>query len=118
MLDALQKREQHYYARGYDPYRIGHRLVDVDGHGNASYDYEERLVRYLKDRGAIPDDGNPYVEDWRRLSFEEFQTLWRAWQRVEGLGDREVQNWLDGTRTEEQWGDLMRRLIDWEREHE
>ncbi|EJD04876.1 FAD/NAD-binding domain-containing protein [Fomitiporia mediterranea MF3/22] len=118
MLNSLRKREAHYYERGYDPYRVGHRLEDVDGFGNASYVYEEGLLNFLKDRGAVPDDGRPYVEQWRRLRFEEFQTLWRAWKRVEDRGSLAIEQWLDGIRTENEWGDLMQRLIRWEKNHE
>ena len=118
MLAALRAREDHCRECGYDPYYIGHHLEDIDGFGNASYAYEENLVDFLKERGAIPDDGKPYVEEWRRLKFEDYETLWRAWQRVESLGAREVNRWLDGVETEEEWADLVHRLIAWQRDQD
>ncbi|KAL5478743.1 hypothetical protein ACEPAI_2020 [Sanghuangporus weigelae] len=118
MLARLRAREAHCRECGYDPFKIGHRIEDIDGFGNASYVYEEGLVDFLKERGAIPDDGKPYVEEWRRLKFEEYETLWLAWQRVESLGARETDKWLDGVETEEEWADLMHRLIDWQRDHD
>lgn len=115
MLRSLEEREAHYRERGFDPYTVGHRLVDVDGTGNASYVYQEGLVDYLKQRGARRDDGQAYVEKWRRFQRSEYEALWRAWMRVEKGGPRAVEEWLDGVKTEEEWAGLMQRLIEWDR---
>ncbi|KAI5120008.1 hypothetical protein M0805_008469 [Coniferiporia weirii] len=122
MLAQLRRREAHFRERGVDPYKAGHRLIDVDAdpdeggrRPDASHAYQDELVRFLKERGALPDDGRPFVEEWRRWSREEAGALWDGWQRVEGLGGEEVERWVAGARTEEEWVDVMHRLVEWEK---
>jgi len=68
---------------------------------------------------VIPDDGKPYVEQWRRWTRQNGMLLARAWRRVAELG--EESRWLDGVESEDDWADMMTRLakwqIDWEEEH-
>ncbi|KAH8115093.1 FAD/NAD-binding domain-containing protein [Phellopilus nigrolimitatus] len=116
MLTQLRKREAHFRERGFDPYREGHRLIDVEGgQRDASHEYQDALIHFLKKRGALPDDGQPFVEQWRRRSRNESEALWRAWERVESLGKEEIERWLKGVRTENEWAGVMDRLIEWEK---
>lgn len=113
MLAALVTREASLRARGFDPYYAGHKMVGGDGEAQA---YQNALVAFLKARGRLPDDGREYVEPWRRMAREEAQRLARAWSRVQRLGLEK--RWLEGVVTEDQWADLMWRLLDWQRKWE
>ncbi|KAF9234989.1 hypothetical protein BU15DRAFT_89735 [Melanogaster broomeanus] len=110
LLKELDASEDELRSRGYDPYYIGHRLVD-----GSSFDYQDSLIDYLKERKAIPDDGTNFVEDWRREA-GTFQHLKRGWHRVEELGEQGT--WLQGVETEKDWADLMKRLDQWQKEWE
>ena len=113
MLDALVQREEALRARGYDPYYFGHKMVGGDDEAQA---YQNVLVRYLKQHGRLPDDGRDYVEPWRVMARKKSQLLARAWSRVEE--DGEEKQWLDGVTTEDEWADVMWRLVDWQAEWE
>ncbi|CCL99460.1 uncharacterized protein FIBRA_01478 [Fibroporia radiculosa] len=113
MMQELLEHEAILRARGYDPYRVGHRLLGGD---TEAQDYQDQLVEYLKKHGVLPDDGKKYVEDWRRFARLDSQLLARAWKRVEQL--REEAYWLAGVATEAEWADLMYRLADWQRDWE
>ena len=110
LLAELAIYEQELREKGYDPYYVGHRLLD-----GSSSDYQDDLVRYLKKQGAIPDDGKEFVESWRREVLNH-TFLKRGWLRVEELGIEE--EWTKGLGTEEEWADLMRRLNDWQADWE
>ncbi|KAF9219777.1 FAD/NAD(P)-binding domain-containing protein [Gyrodon lividus] len=110
LLEELDSNENDLRLRGYDPYYIGHRMVD-----GSTFDYQDGLINYLKKRGAIPDDGTNFVEDWRREA-GAYQHLKRGWKRVGELGQEEA--WLRGVKTEAEWADLMSRLNQWQKEWE
>lgn len=113
MLAGLVHREESLRARGFDPYYYGHKMVGGDDEAQA---YQNALVRYLKQRGALPDDGRDYVEPWRVMARKQARLLARAWSRVEQLGEEE--RWLEGVSTEEEWADVMWRLVEWQGEWE
>ncbi|KAI1786840.1 FAD/NAD(P)-binding domain-containing protein [Ganoderma leucocontextum] len=113
MLAELVAREDKIRAEGLDPYYIGHRLV---AESETDHDYQDALVDYLKDVGALPQDGKKYVEPWRRLGRQNALLLKRAWERVQARG--EESKWLDGVRSEDEWADLMGRLTEWQRAYE
>ncbi|RDB28563.1 Senecionine N-oxygenase [Hypsizygus marmoreus] len=110
LLRDLAEHEQRLRRDGYDPYSIGHRLPP-----GTSSDYQDNLVSYLKEQGAIPDDGKKYVEEWRR-DILSYGYLRRGWQRIESLGTQD--EWLEGVETEEQWAKLMERVNRWQQEWE
>jgi hypothetical protein len=110
LLEELDASEDDLRLRGYDPYYIGHLMVD-----GSNSDYQDGLIDSLKERKAIPDDGTKYVEGWRREA-ETYQHLKRGWQRVEELGQQGA--WLHGVETENEWSDLMKRLNQWQKEWE
>ena len=122
MLAELRKKEQHMVDRGLDPYNVGHRLVDIDeGDGqmpDMAHDYQDAIVEFLKEKGVIPDDGKPFVEDWRRKIRNDSEYLWRAWERVEEEGEESVRRWLKGVKAEDEWVELMQKLVDWEKAKE
>ncbi|KAH6917478.1 dimethylaniline monooxygenase [Coprinopsis sp. MPI-PUGE-AT-0042] len=109
LLGKLAAREESLKQSGFEPYAIGHKMV-VD-----SSDYQDQLVEYLKKVNAIPDDGRPFVEQWRRDIFN-YTYLKRGWKRIEALGESE--RWLEGVETEDQWVTLMQRVNAWQRDYE
>lgn len=113
MLEELVEREDGLRHEGLDPYYVGHRLVSE---GETDQDYQDGLVEYLKDVGALPKDGRKYVEPWRRMGRTQSQLLGRAWERVKEHG--EERKWLEDVRSEDEWADLMQRLFDWQRAYE
>ncbi|KAH7885815.1 hypothetical protein F5I97DRAFT_1927686 [Phlebopus sp. FC_14] len=110
LLEQLKDSEEDLRSRGYDPFYTGHRMVD-----GSSYDYQDGLINYLKERGALPDSTSKFVESWRR-EVAGYQYLRRGWTRVEHSGQQ--REWLRGIQTEEEWADLMRRLNNWQMEWE
>lgn len=115
MRRELLAREASLHRRGYDPYAMGHKLLDGR---TETEDYQEGLFEFLKKRGALPDDGKRYVEKWRRLSWQEAVWLYRGWRRVQAAGQEEERRWLKGVATEDQWADMLYRLIEWQRRWE
>ena len=113
MLEELVEREGALWREGLDPYYVGHRLV---AESETDHDYQDALVEYLKDVGALPKDGRKFVEPWRRLGRGNSRLLGRAWERVKELSEEE--KWLEGVTTEEEWADLMERLAEWQRVYE
>lgn len=115
LLSQLLEREESLRQRGYDPYIAGHKMVGGD---DDAQDYQNELVRFLKRGGTIPDDGKDYVEPWRRLARKDNFLIKRGWTRIEEAGPEEVEKWLDGVETEEQWADLLFRLWRWQKKYE
>lgn len=115
MVSGLLRQEDGLRERGFDPYVAGHKMVGGDEDAQA---YQDRLVRYLKQQGTIPDDGKDYVEQWRRDARNGSFLLKRAWTRIEEAGEVEVRRWLDGVETEDQWADLLSRLAEWQKKWE
>ncbi|EFI28607.1 dimethylaniline monooxygenase [Coprinopsis cinerea okayama7 len=110
LLKDLTQREEQQRRHGYDPYTFGHAMLD-----ESPSDYQDSLVKFLKEKGAMPDDGKPYVERWRRDIFS-YAYLKRGWKRIETLG--EVGKWLEGVETEENWSELMSRVNSWQQQYE
>lgn len=110
LLEELDACEDDLRSRGYDPYYIGHRMVE-----ESTFDYQDHLIESLKDQGAIPDDGMKFVEAWRREA-ANFRRLGRGWKRVEDLGRQ--REWLRGVETEAEWAGLMKRLDEWQKDWE
>ncbi|EJD41710.1 FAD/NAD(P)-binding domain-containing protein [Auricularia subglabra TFB-10046 SS5] len=110
LLAQSRAREGRLRDGGWDPYVVGHRLVD-----GSQYDYQDALIAFLRRTGALPKSDAEYVEAWRR-EVSDFQYLRRGWLHVEELGEQE--KWLEGVQGEEEWADLMRRLNAWQREWE
>lgn len=113
MLQELVAREESLRERGYDPYRDGHKLLDGQ---DETEEYQDDLIAYLKKHGALPDDGKPYVEEWRKFTRERAVYMYRGWRRVQAMGDEA--RWVDGLNSEEDWVDMLDRLVEWEREWE
>lgn len=111
LLQQLSADEDRLRSLGFDPYQTGHRLVPTDS--DRQWDYQDDLINYVKRLGALPNDGKPYVEKWRRNTWEYLR---RGWKRVEELGLQE--QWLHGIETEADWADLMYRLNRWQGEWE
>lgn len=116
LLQKLLAHEDLLRSRGYDPYYVGHRLLGGD---TEAQDYQDNLVQFLKDEGVLPNDGKRFVEDWRRLGRTQSDLLRRGWQRAQAMGEDD--KWLDGVVSQDDWADLLQRLVewqrDWEREH-
>lgn len=108
LLDKLTSHENRLRDQGYDPYVIGQRLV---GENNTELDYQEEIYSHLKSMGAIPDDGRNFVEQWRIDGRRNARLLKDIWTEVERRGDE--MKWLEGVRTEEEWADLLNRLLEW-----
>ncbi|KAI6010755.1 hypothetical protein F5J12DRAFT_718454 [Pisolithus orientalis] len=115
LLSQLADSEEDLRRRGYDPYYIGHRMVD-----NSTFDYQDGLIKTLRLKKGLPGKITPFVEPWRRETIIYIGSMKRGWRRLEGLGLAE--EWLDGVESEEEWADLMRRVgvwqSDWETEHQ
>ncbi|KAF9219775.1 dimethylaniline monooxygenase [Gyrodon lividus] len=110
LLQQLKESEDTRRSEGTDPYNVGHTML-----GNFNFDYQDYLINYLRERGALPDDGKNFVERWRRDG-RGYKFLKRGWKRVEALGQE--RKWLRGVETEEDWADLMERLDRWQKEWE
>ncbi|KAG6329657.1 hypothetical protein ID866_9433 [Astraeus odoratus] len=110
LLGQLEAHEQDLRQRGYDPYYIGHRMVD-----NSAFDYQDGLIRTLRTKGALPQSETNYVEAWRREA-REYQYLKRGWERIEELGQED--KWLEGVESEDEWANLMRQVDIWQRDWE
>lgn len=113
MLADLVSQENRLRDRGFDPYYVGHKMVGGDDDAQA---YQNKIVKYLKDHGRLPDDGKDYVEQWRKVARQESFLLKRAWDRIETSGDEK--KWLDGIETEDEWADLILRLVEWQKRWE
>ncbi|KIJ65095.1 hypothetical protein HYDPIDRAFT_27819 [Hydnomerulius pinastri MD-312] len=110
LLQQLKESERSRQSQGDDPYSVGHTML-----GNSNFEYQDSLINYLKERGALPDDGRNFVDGWRREA-RWYKYLKRGWKRVEELGHE--RKWLSGVETEEEWADLMERLDKWQEEWE
>ncbi|KAG8920993.1 hypothetical protein FRC02_000493 [Tulasnella sp. 418] len=111
LIAALIDHEASLLEQGFDPEIFGHKTLPTDISGQK---YQEQLIEWLRERGASSQEGLPegkYISKWRKHASANMETLHKAWRKVESLGEDEVRDWLDGVRTEDQWGDLMGRLI-------
>ncbi|TFY66911.1 hypothetical protein EVG20_g4167 [Dentipellis fragilis] len=119
LLADLHAQEARLRAAGLDPAYIGHRLVGDTG----AAQYQDGLVAYLQARGRggwpnIPVPGQRFTDEWRTFGRNETLFLRKAWMRVEEYGQESMDKWLDGVETEEEWADLMVRLVKWEERKE
>lgn len=116
MLSDVVVREDYIRAHGSNPYILGHKLFATP---SDPWDFQEDLARWLQDRGVPvrtePGTGN-YVDKWRRVNLESLLLFKSGWARIQSLG--EEAKWLAGLETVEEWGDLLRRIVDWERAQE
>lgn len=112
LLQKLTSHEDLLLEQGYDPYTIGQRLVGVN---NTELDYQEELYSFLKSRGAIPEDGRNFVEEWRIFGRNHALLLKATWKEIERR--EEQARWLDGVSTEEEWAHVLYRLVDWGQRH-
>jgi len=106
LLHELDVHENKQKEQGLDPYKIGNRVLGKNNNGTM---YMEGLYADLKASGVIPDDGKKYLPEWRDFGVRYIFTLMRTWKEIEEKG--EGMKWLRGVETEEEWGDLMRRLV-------
>ncbi|KIJ20632.1 hypothetical protein PAXINDRAFT_95699 [Paxillus involutus ATCC 200175] len=110
LLQQLKDSEDTRRSGRTDPYSVGHTIL-----GNSNFDYQDYLIDYLEERGALPNGERNFVEGWRRDA-RAYKYLKRGWNRVEELG--EERTWLREVKTEEEWADLMKRLDKWQEEWE
>ena len=116
LLRDLTAFEGRLADEGFDVYRLGHKM------NPGSYNetgYQDSLIADLQPRGLVPrqDRGYVYVELWRIRGRANLFQLQKIWIEIESRGKEEVDQWLDGVETEEEWGDLMGRLLRWGEEH-
>ncbi|KAI6149276.1 hypothetical protein BKA82DRAFT_3976986 [Pisolithus tinctorius] len=111
LLKQLADSEEDLRSRGYDPYYIGHRMVD-----NSTFDYQENLIDTLRSKGGLPDQTTNFVDPWRRECVRYWSNVKRGWKRLEALGLAE--EWLEGIKSEEEWVELMRRVNAWQKDWE
>ncbi|KAI6010740.1 hypothetical protein F5J12DRAFT_821430 [Pisolithus orientalis] len=95
LLRELADSEEDLRRRGYDPYYVGHKMVN-----NSTFDYQEGLIKTLRSKEGLPEQNIPF----------------RGWKRLEALGLAE--EWLEGVESEDEWADLMRRVNAWQRDWE
>jgi len=116
LLKNLTTFEDWLASEGFDAYRLGHRM-NFGLYTDA--EYQDSLIRDLQVQGLIPlhDRGYIFVEPWRTRARRRIAELRIIWKRIESRGAEEVKRWLDGVETEEEWADLMDRLLKWGEEH-
>ena len=112
LLKNLTRFENRLADDGFDVYHLGHRM-NVGSYNE--YDYQDSLIMHLQSQGLVPSHDRDYifVEPWRAQGRRKAHELRAIWKEVESLGEGEVKRWLDGVQTEEEWADLMDRLLEW-----
>ena len=116
LLRNLTAFENRLADEGFDVYHIGHRM-NVGSYNETGY--QDSLISHLQSQGLVPPHDGDYVfvEPWRIRGRENLIQLQNIWMEVENRGEGAVKRWLDGVETEEEWGDLMGRLLKWGEEH-
>ena len=116
LLKNLTAFENRLADEGFDVYHLGHRMDVGPYRGD---DYQDSLVTYLQSLGLVPPHDRDYifVEPWRIRGRANGIQLRKIWDEIESRGKEEVERWLDGIETEEEWADLMDRLLEWGEEH-
>lgn len=112
LLKNLTAWENRFVDEGFDLYRVGHSM----GLGwYTEHEYQDSLIVYLQSQGLVPrhDKGHIYIEPWRVRGLDNLHVFRRVWKEIESRGEEEVKRWLDGVETEDQWADLMDRLLEW-----
>jgi hypothetical protein len=112
LLKNLTASENELAREGFDIYRIGPR-TNLGSHSDV--EYQDSLIGHLQSQGLVPPHGGGYIfaEPWRTRARGKILELRRIWKEIESRGEEEVKRWLDGVETEEEWADLMDRLLEW-----
>jgi len=116
LLKNLTAFENGLASEGFDVYHLGHRM-NLGSYTDA--EYQDSLIVHLRAQDLVPshDGGYIFVEPWRTRVLEKEFELLRIWKEIESRGEEELKRWLDGVETEEEWADLMDRLLEWGEEH-
>ncbi|VDC06651.1 unnamed protein product [Peniophora sp. CBMAI 1063] len=121
LRDALVKREQCVREAGFDPARAGHRPL---GYRNCEHTwFEDEMINYLKRHGLAGSPGVPaldvnYTTTRREQTYFKAFDMLMAWkQGIQPQGEEYVRQWVEGRETEEDWFQLMEKLIAWWDEH-
>lgn len=115
LLAEVSEREEHLSREGLDPAVVGHHLVAIRGNeDDPGVQYQEGLIRRLRSAGHWPAGAN-ITEGWRQLGRGNAYALKDAWKRIEKEGEESVHRWIGGARSEEEWADVMRRLVEWQK---
>jgi len=116
LLENLTTNENRLADEGFDVYHLGHRM-NIGSHTDT--EYQDSLIAHLRSQGLVPphDGGYVFTEPWRVRGRRKKSELQRIWKEIESRGEEEVKRWLDGVETEEEWADLMDRLLEWGREN-
>ena len=116
LLKNLTALENRLASEGFDVYNLGHRM-DLGWYNDA--EYQDSLIMHLRTQGLVPphEGGYIFVEPWRIRMRVRVLELRKIWKEIENRGEEEVKGWLDGVETEEEWVDLMNRLLEWGEEH-
>ncbi|KAI0313786.1 FAD/NAD(P)-binding domain-containing protein [Amylostereum chailletii] len=117
LYTALLEREASTRAGGFDPAQFGHRVVPGYG-GRDGTPYQDVLVQYLQKRGlagqpGIPPSGVNFTEQWRTYGLYNSSKILDAWKSVQGMGEEYEKEWVKGTETEEDYADMMTKLVKW-----
>ena len=112
LLKDLTAFENRLAREGSDVYRLGHR-VNIGSYTDT--EYQDSLITHLRTQGLVPTHDGEYifVEPWRTRGEKKKLELRRLWREIESRGEVEVRRWLDGVETEEEWADLIDRILEW-----
>ena len=116
LLKNLTAFENRLASEGFDIYHLGHRM-NFGSYTDA--EYQDSLIMHLRTQGLVPphDGGYIFAEPWRTRARGKILELRCIWKEIESQGEEEVKRWLDGVETEEEWADLMDRLLEWGEKH-
>lgn len=114
LLKNLTMLENRLADDGFNLYRLGHKM-------NLGWyteeEYQDSLIAYLQCQGLVPrHDGYIHVKSWKARVRVKMFVLRKIWKEIESRGEEEVKRWLDGVETEDEWGDLMGRVLEWGKE--
>ncbi|KAF9648408.1 FAD/NAD(P)-binding domain-containing protein, partial [Thelephora ganbajun] len=112
LLRNLTAFENRLADEGFDVYVLGHKM-NIGSYTDV--EYQDSLIAHLQSQGLVPshDGGYVFVEPWRIRAREKVLELRMVWKEIENRGEEEVKRWLDGVESEEEWADLMDRLLKW-----
>ena len=116
LIKNLTALEDRLADEGFDVYHLGHKL-NIGSYYSGS-GYQDSLVAHLQSHGLVPphDGGYIFVEPWRIIRAKDRLQLRIIWMEIESRGEEEAKRWLDGVETEEEWADLMVRVLRWGKE--
>ena len=112
LLKNLTALEDRLAGQGFDFYRLGHKM---DNERYPREEYQDSLIAHLQSQGLVPphNGGYIFVEPWRIRTTKNLLRLEGIWKEIESRGEEEVRRWLNGVKTEDEWADLMDRLLQW-----